>query len=242
MGKRTYLGGNTVLNRWGGGWARDELAPGEPDPSEPDPPSNARQPSEERILSGREDYRTYQKLVRKAEMRARSRAKGRIFKPLPPHLRPKKKPRSGTSTATSDIPGIERACHRFRVSMNACHKELGNFFQAFPRGCCGDVASLLAAYLKDQGLGIFAYVSGMRESDGASHAWLEQDGLIMDATADQFSDGAGRPMVTSDGRWHHQFGEDRTCLPDGDFRLDNGPNGAMLISAYSTVQRHIERS
>jgi hypothetical protein len=126
--------------------------------------------------------------------------------------------------------------------MDACHKELGDFFQTFPRGCCGDVASLLAAYLKDQGLGIFAQVSGVRESDGASHAWLERDGLVIDCTADQFHDGGGRPMVTSNRSWYHQFGAERAGWPDGDFRLDEGPNTARLMSAYATLLRHIEDS
>jgi hypothetical protein len=41
------------------------------------------------------------------------------------------------------------------------HYELfDDFFQCFPRGCCGDTSELLAAYLKDQELGDFAYVSG----------------------------------------------------------------------------------
>ena len=136
MGKRTYLGGHTVLNRWGAGWARDELAPGEPAPSEPDPPGNALCPSEERILSGREDYRAYQKLVRKAEMRARSKAKGRIFKPLAPHLRPNKKRGSSAGATAVNVPEIERTCHRFRASMETCHRDMGDFFQAFP----GDAA------------------------------------------------------------------------------------------------------
>ena len=135
---------------------------------------------------------------------------------------------------------IERACRRFRASMDACHRDLGDFFQTFPRGCCGDVASLLAAYLKDQGLGIYAQFSGVRENDGASHAWLERDELIVDATADQFHDGGDRPMVTSDRGWYRQFGAGPDILPDGDFRLDEGPNGARLMAAYSTLLRHLE--
>lgn len=43
--------------------------------------------------------------------------------------------------------------------------------------------------LEHRGIGEFFYVCGMK--DGASHAWLEVDGLIVDITGDQFPDRLG---------------------------------------------------
>ncbi|MNE82602.1 hypothetical protein D3C80_1793370 [compost metagenome] len=62
--------------------------------------------------------------------------------------------------------------------------------RGFPRGCCGVVSELLGDYLNAHfGLAI-EYVCG--EQDGASHAWLEHDGIVIDITGDQFD---GRPSV-----------------------------------------------
>lgn len=118
--------------------------------------------------------------------------------------------------------------------MDGCHEELGLPFELFPRGCCGDVAELLAAFLKDEGFGTFTYVSGLLESDHISHAWLEKDGVIIDATSDQFEDGIGRPMVTCDKSWHAQFSRCLQHRDDGDFRIVRGDE--HLHSAYDRIR------
>jgi hypothetical protein len=65
--------------------------------------------------------------------------------------------------------------------------------------------SCSAGYLHQAGHGEWEYVTGERVSDFYSHAWLEQDGLIVDITADQF-EGIDQPViVTHDRRWHRQF-------------------------------------
>lgn len=61
----------------------------------------------------------------------------------------------------------------------------------FPDGCCGTISELLGEYLNSLDLGEFNYVCGEKQG-GATHAWLEVYGLIVDITADQFS---GRPAV-----------------------------------------------
>lgn len=58
--------------------------------------------------------------------------------------------------------------------------------QGFPRGCCGIISELMGDYLNTLGIGEFFYVCGMKE--GALHAWLKVDGLIIDITGDQFAD------------------------------------------------------
>lgn len=61
---------------------------------------------------------------------------------------------------------------------------------SFPQACSGVVSELLGDYLNTQ-LGLMVeYVSGDR--DGASHAWLELNGFVIDITGDQFD---GRPSV-----------------------------------------------
>lgn len=63
----------------------------------------------------------------------------------------------------------------------------------FPRGCCGITSELLGDYLNTLEMGEFQYVSSAR--DGASHAWLEVDGLVVDITSDQFAE---RPRIYVD--------------------------------------------
>ena len=132
---------------------------------------------------------------------------------------------------------IIRAVEKFRAVMDERHALLGDYFQNFPRGCCGDASELLAAYLKDQGLGNFSYVSGWcRQLDdtGFSHAWLEKDDLILDVTVDQFEAGKERPLVTTDQTWHAQFSDRRNRREDADFRSNPSP-ALHLDVAYTTL-------
>lgn len=69
--------------------------------------------------------------------------------------------------------------------------------QGFPRGCCGIISELMGDYLNTLGLGEFVYVCGMK--DGALHAWLEVDRLIVDITGDQFPDRLGIAARIKDG-------------------------------------------
>lgn len=76
-------------------------------------------------------------------------------------------------------------------------------FRAFPKGACGDAAELLGQYLRDSGLGEWTYCSGVQANH--SHAWLERDGVVVDATADQFYDAPGPVVVTADGSFHARY-------------------------------------
>ncbi len=66
-----------------------------------------------------------------------------------------------------------------------------------------------ATDLNTVGLGEFFYVCGM--NDGASHAWLEVDGLIVDITGDQFSDRSGIYVDKPDA-WYGEWEEDTKHL------------------------------
>jgi hypothetical protein len=61
---------------------------------------------------------------------------------------------------------------------------------------------LLGQYLVDSGLGEWTYCSGVLPDSGNTHAWLEQDGVLVDITADQFSDVDSPVIVTVDSKWH----------------------------------------
>lgn len=137
-----------------------------------------------------------------------------------------------------DEGAINEAVLRFRKAMEGCHSQLGTTFEMFPRGCCGDVAELLAAYLKDEGFGVFEYVSGRCVKRGSSHAWLEKNGVIIDATDDQFEGESNSAMVTGDRSFHSQFNENTGRRPDGDFRLVGG--AIHLSSAYACLKRFID--
>lgn len=81
--------------------------------------------------------------------------------------------------------------------------------QGFPRGCCGIISELMGDYLNTLGIGEVFYVCGMK--DGASHAWLEVDGLIVDISGDQFSDRPGIYVDKPDA-WYVEWEEDTRHL------------------------------
>lgn len=139
-----------------------------------------------------------------------------------------------TETLTRKIEEIELDVRRFRACLDRLHNTLGPSFLDFPRGCCGDVSELLAAFLKDCGHGEFEYVSGWSENyEEGSHAWLEFDGFIIDATIDQFSHEALHLMVSRDRTFHEKFSLRKEVRSDGDFRIAGNPR--HLLSAYHTV-------
>lgn len=108
----------------------------------------------------------------------------------------------------------------------------------FPQGCCGDTSLLLGAYLVDCGHEGFEYVCGERGSRAddtwTSHAWLVRDGLIVDITADQFSDAPRGVVVNAESVWHEQFAV--TSKSVSDFRLWHGPGTHHLRSMYSELK------
>lgn len=140
---------------------------------------------------------------------------------------------------TMNLEKLQNAVQRFRCTMDHCHEELGLPFENFPRGCCGDVAELLAAYLKDEGLGDFVYVSGWSAEENSSHAWLEKDGYIIDATADQFPDRSNWSMVTENSEWYAQFVAYPERRDVGDFRGHDG--AGHLWEPYEVLKKYCDR-
>jgi hypothetical protein len=80
-------------------------------------------------------------------------------------------------------------------------------FASFPEQTCGHASTLLALYLMERGFNEVQQVfNGCRGKNcDESHAWLEVGGLIVDITADQFSDRIEPVVVTRDHTWHSEF-------------------------------------
>ena len=61
----------------------------------------------------------------------------------------------------------------------------------FPYGCCGIVSKLLIEKIKSELGFTCSYISGTKGGSNqeiGSHAWIEYEGIVIDITADQFSD------------------------------------------------------
>jgi len=96
---------------------------------------------------------------------------------------------------------IKELATKFRSAIEKADRvKLPEQFEAFPRGCCWDVAMLLSHFLQRHGYGPFDLITGERKSLGEttwqSHAWLEKNDLIVDITADQFG-GFPAPVIVS---------------------------------------------
>jgi hypothetical protein len=112
---------------------------------------------------------------------------------------------------------IRLLASQFRVAIECALSTLSIEFDGFPNGSCGEASMLLRTFLKEQGLGTFQYVSGKRE--GRTHAWLELNGLIVDITADQFSDCEEPVVVTSLSPFHESF--QGTVRHEADYHIWN---------------------
>jgi hypothetical protein len=113
------------------------------------------------------------------------------------------------SEMNTNIEAIRELAGRFRKGIENCDStRMIITMGSFPHGACGDAALLLARYLRDNGAGEFQYVVADRGEgeDWTSHAWLEQDGLVVDITADQFDELEAPVLVTEDRSFHDTFG------------------------------------
>jgi hypothetical protein len=112
----------------------------------------------------------------------------------------------------------------------------------FPRGACGDTCPLLGQYLADCGLGEWQYMSGERldsHGDMESHAWIEQDGLIVDITADQFPEIDEPVLVSWDRQWHDTF-DDAATLNQARLDVYDLDTVQVLESIYERVLQQLD--
>jgi hypothetical protein len=148
-------------------------------------------------------------------------------------------------TSLARLVKLKSVATRFRLAIERCdRRQLPVCMQGFPAGACGDATLLLGTFLADQGLGTFMYVLGTRtdnEIDGRyTHAWLEGDGIIVDITADQFSEVDERVIVSKFSEWHSTF--DRDEPNKADYRIYDRHTVASLGRAYATILTEMERA
>ncbi|MGO7542217.1 hypothetical protein ACC680_26955 [Rhizobium ruizarguesonis] len=124
-------------------------------------------------------------------------------------------------------------CERFRSLIVACDPEtLFVTLQGFPDGACEDASLLLARFLGENGFGEFRHMAGKRGD--RSHVWLQQGNVILDITADQFSDFPHGPVyVGTDGDWYEAFaGHDSG---PADYSKYGDYIEAMLSASYAQI-------
>lgn len=127
---------------------------------------------------------------------------------------------------------------QFRKAIEVVPQELRPIgMQSFPEGACGDTSLLFGAFLVDLGILDFKYIYGERGSKAdntwTSHAWLQRKDLVIDLTADQFSDAPADVIVSSSSTWHKQFSTERST--EADFRRWHGYGADQLYPIYSKI-------
>lgn len=140
-----------------------------------------------------------------------------------------------------DIDSIRDFASRFRGALDRIdHESLSIGFKMFPQGACGDTSLLLGTALIEQGLGEFRYICGNKTENGKfeSHAWLFAQGVIVDITADQFSDGMPAVFVSEDPGWHNKW-NDISDLGPADYRLWNKGSAGELGRSYKMIMDHL---
>jgi hypothetical protein len=109
-------------------------------------------------------------------------------------------------------------------------------FYDFPLGACGDTCQVLAEILAELGHGEFRYIEGERE-DGKGHAWLEQGGMLIDITADQFDEVSEPVYLGPLNSWYQQFWVKNEHTAG--FRELDAKAAAELSVVYSKVRAEL---
>jgi hypothetical protein len=140
-----------------------------------------------------------------------------------------------------NIEDIQREALNFRNAIESCRQSLGDSFQCFPRGSCGDVVPLLGSYLNDQGYGEFLHISGdycsHEENIWISHAWLQSNDFLVDITADQFFEINKKVIVTTESKWHNSL--KGKPIHKANYRIYNSDTVFKLDNMYQIILKHI---
>ena len=109
----------------------------------------------------------------------------------------------------------------------------------FPAGSCSDASILLGVYLSEKGHGEFELIRGHRgrmdDDTYGTHAWLFQNDLVVDITADQFDEIEQSVLVKRDSDWHEQFEIDGRNLAH--FKIYDSNTCSTLRNAYRVVMK-----
>jgi hypothetical protein len=110
---------------------------------------------------------------------------------------------------------IRQIALAFRAAIESTPLELRrSLMQSFPVQACGVSSALLGAYFEENDVLGFQWISGVRGTPDPerweTHVWLQRDTLVVDITADQFSDAPDSVIVDDPSEWHEVF-ERRKC-------------------------------
>lgn len=132
---------------------------------------------------------------------------------------------------------LDNLARRFRDAIEATPRsQLPITVQSSPHGACGDATLLLGHFLKLQVLGTFDYVLG--EKGDHTHAWIQHGDIIIDITADQFTEIDQAVIVAANSVWHEQFTS--SVLHEADFMIYDNYTRATLGAAYHSVMQQLE--
>ncbi len=141
----------------------------------------------------------------------------------------------------SKINEIRLCAGKFRLAIEQCDKKiLPDTFRSFPKGSCGDTCLILAKYLKESNLGVFNYILGKIYKDNQNyytHAWLKQNQVIVDITADQFNNVQQKVIVTTNSNWHKNFHVESETIAN--LETYDSHTQAELLDCYYKIKRYI---
>ncbi len=138
---------------------------------------------------------------------------------------------------TPSIEELHALATTFRTAILACPPEsLLPTLRDFPLGACGDASILLGEFLHERGAGEWDYLAGERNGDQHSHAWVEQNGLIIDITADQFADVEEPVIITRDREWHAQFNIDPVLCRTARIAVYDPGTTRLLTDTYDQIR------
>lgn len=137
------------------------------------------------------------------------------------------------------IEDLKKACQIFRdqIIKNDKIKE-NSIFREFPNGCCADASLILAKFLEQKGFGICKYVRGQKGIP--THAWLENEGFIIDITADQFDEIDEMVIVSKNSEFHLEY--DIICKAS--YKESFGGGGSVdseLVPIYDEIVNSIKK-
>ena len=112
----------------------------------------------------------------------------------------------------------------------------------FPEGCCAEVTTSLALYLKYEYnvQDIAKYCAQIEEGSKwyGTHEWLEHNGIIIDITANQFPMVAESIIVARESDFHNKYAKKKSKLTTV-FGLEHLPD--YKISIYESIMSTLQK-
>ena len=139
---------------------------------------------------------------------------------------------NGTSGPNVNLKQLRGEAVKVRHAIEATErdeKRAGNLAR-FPAQCCDHAMRILALHLSHLGFKELAKARGERRAGAVPdyHVWLVCQGVILDITADQFSEGQGPVVVTRRSSWHTAWKPERESLDEYRLSLWRDGQGSVF--------------